>query len=137
MAQDFWFNLPVKDVKKATHFFVEIGFKLNEQFTNSDAAASFFIGNKNVVMMLFSSDTFKTFLQHSVTDTTSSNEVLFNIDAENPEKANELAELIKKTGGTIVSEPAWHQGWMYGFTFCDLDGHRWNVLHMDMSKLSN
>lgn len=135
MAQDFWFNLPVKDVKKSTQFFTEIGFKLNEQFANSYEAASFFIGSKNVVMMLFLIGTFKTFLQHSVTDTLTSNEVLFNIDVESLEKANELADVIKKSGGVIVSEPAWHQGWMYGFTFCDLDGHRWNVLHMDMSKL--
>ena len=26
-------------------------------------------------------------------------------------------------------------GWMYGFGFCDIDGHRWNVLYMDMSKM--
>ena len=137
MIKDFWFNLPVSNIKKSICFFTEIGFKLNEQFNNSDQAASFFIGNKNVVMMLFHTNTFKTFLQHPITDTTKSNEVLFNIDAENVDIVNELVEKIKKAGGQIVSEPAWHQGWMYSFNFCDLDGHRWNVLHMDMSKLQN
>ena len=46
MIKDFWFNLPVQNVTKSTRFFVEIGFTLNEQFNNSDTAASLFIGNK-------------------------------------------------------------------------------------------
>lgn len=28
-----------------------------------------------------------------------------------------------------------HHNWMYGAGFTDLDGHRWNVLYMDMSKM--
>ncbi|WP_256213145.1 hypothetical protein [Bacillus sp. OV322] len=26
-------------------------------------------------------------------------------------------------------------GWMYGCGFADSDGHRWNALYMDMSKM--
>ncbi len=136
MIQEFWFNLPVKDVNKAKDFFVKIGFTLNQQFNHSDEAASLLIGNKNIVMMLFSETMFKGFIQHQITDTTKSNEILFNIDASSEQEAIELADKIKNAGGTIISQPAWNQGWMFGFNFCDLDGHRWNVLHMDMNKLS-
>ena len=27
------------------------------------------------------------------------------------------------------------KGWMYGCVFTDLDGHKWNILYMDMSKM--
>jgi predicted lactoylglutathione lyase len=30
-----------------------------------------------------------------------------------------------------------NQGWMYGCSFSDLDGHRWNILYMDYSKLKS
>ena len=34
-----------------------------------------------------------------------------------------------------LASPAESQGWMYGCAFADPDGHRWNVLYMDMSKM--
>jgi uncharacterized protein len=135
MIKEFWINLPVKDVIKAQAFYTSIGFKLNQQFNNTAQTASFLIGHKNVVMMLFTETLFKGFTQQPITDTTTSNEVLFNIDADNEVEVNELAQKIENSGGTLASKPNWNQGWMYGFNFCDLDGHRWNVLYMDMSKL--
>ena len=38
-------------------------------------------------------------------------------------------------GGTVFAEPRESNGFMYGCGFCDPDGHRWNVLFMDASKL--
>jgi predicted lactoylglutathione lyase len=46
--------------------------------------------------------------------------------------------MLKKAvnaGGTVFSESEEKDGWMYGCGFADLDGHRWNVLYMDMSKM--
>jgi predicted lactoylglutathione lyase len=48
---------------------------------------------------------------------------------------DELAETAKAAGGTVYAEPGENQGWMYGCGFSDPDGHRWNVLYMDMSKM--
>ncbi|MFD0677987.1 MULTISPECIES: VOC family protein [unclassified Paenibacillus] len=47
-----------------------------------------------------------------------------------------MVKLVAEAGGTIFSKPTEHQGWMYGCGSADLDGHRWNMLYMDMSKLS-
>ena len=48
---------------------------------------------------------------------------------------DEMAEKVRKAGGEVFSEPEELQGWMYNVAFKDLDGHRWNMLYMDMEKM--
>ena len=135
MTKEFWVNLPVKDVKRSRDFFTEIGFTLNQRYGNSDESASFLIGDKNVVLMLFSEPIFKGFTSNEISDTRRASEVLFSIDAETREEVDALAKRVRDAGGTIFGGPGEKQGWMYGFGFTDPDGHRWNVLYMDMSKM--
>jgi len=135
MTKDIWINLPVKDVTKARDFFIAIGFKLNEGPGNTETSAAIKIGSKNIVLMLFEQNFFKNIAGNALTDTSKSSEVLFSFDAESEEEVNELAMKVEKAGGKVFSKPAAFQGWMYGCAFCDLDGHRWNVLYMDFSKI--
>ena len=65
-----------------------------------------------------------------------SSEILISIDAENKGEVDALAKKVEEAGGTVFAPPAESQGWMYGCAFADLDGHRWNSLFMDFSKLS-
>lgn len=133
--QQFWFNLPVKDIVKSKEFFRAIGFRENPMHVNNQTLGSFFIGNKETVMMLFPEETLQGFLGNTVTDTTQGNEVLLNIDAQSPAEVDEMAELVRKAGGTVYAEPGESQGWMYAFGFIDLDGHRWSMLYMNMEKM--
>ncbi len=135
MTKELWINLPVKDVKKSREFFTKLGFSLNPHYGNSDESASFIIGSKNVVVMLFAESAFKNFTRNAIADTKQATEVLLSIDAESRAEVDEMAKKAAKAGGTIFGKPEEHQGWMYGCGFADLDGHRWNVLHMDMSKM--
>lgn len=61
--------------------------------------------------------------------------MLFSIDAESREEVDELMRQVVEAGGTVFSEPRELGLGMYGAGFADLDGHRWNVLYMDMSKM--
>jgi len=135
MTKDIWINLPVKDINKSRDFFIAIGFKANEGPGNSANSASIKIGDKNIILMLFEQNFFKQIIGNELTDTAKSSEVLFSIDAESKEEVDELAKKVEKAGGTVFSKPAEVQGWMYGFGFSDLDGHRWNALYMDFSKM--
>jgi predicted lactoylglutathione lyase len=135
MTKDLWINLPVKDVMKSKEFFAKIGFKHNTQYGNGPDSAGIIVGNKNIVIMLFAEHIFKGFSQNNLADTKQSNEVLFSFDAESRQEVDEIAKKAVEAGGTLFGKPAEHQGWMYGCAFTDLDGHRWNVLHMDMSKM--
>lgn len=135
MTKEIWINLPVKDLDKSKAFFTELGFTFNPGPGNTDHSASMLVGSKNVVVMLFTESMFKGFIAHEIADTGKGTEVLFSIDAESREEVDALAEKVTKAGGSIFGKPQEIQGWMYGCGFSDLDGHRWNVLHMDAGKM--
>lgn len=85
---------------------------------------------------MFNEDLFQGFIGgHSITNTSQSNEVLFSIGAATPKEVDELAQKAVEAGGSLYAKPGYKDGWMYGCGFTDLDGHRWNVLYMDMSKM--
>ncbi|MGO0059574.1 VOC family protein [Brevibacillus fluminis] len=134
MAKEIWINLPVKDVPRSKRFFSKIGFTLNPRLADSDDKASLLIGDKHVVVMLFPEDTFKAFTGNDIPDTAHATQVLLSIDAQSKEEVDGLIDKVVNAGGTVYAKPH-DQGWMYGAGFCDLDGHRWNVLYMDMSQM--
>ncbi|WP_409177776.1 VOC family protein [Brevibacillus fortis] len=135
MSKELWINLPVKDIDKSKSFFAAIGFSFHPRHENSKDVAGLVIGEKNMLIMLFPEATFQSFTQNELADTKRGTEVLFSIDARSREEVDELVNQVKAAGGTVFSEPREHGPGMYGAGFADLDGHRWNVLYMDMSKM--
>ena len=134
MTKQIWLNLPVKNIEKSKAFFTQLGFTFNEQH-ETKTSACLMIGDSNFVVMLFSDSVFESFVQNRINDTKSSTEVLISIDAQSRLEVDETALKVIEAGGTIFAKPAENQGWMYGCGFQDLDGHRWNVLYMDLNKL--
>jgi len=134
MTKEIWLNLPVKDVAKSKEFFGRIGFMPNEKHASPDMVC-FEVGEKKMTVLFFAEETFKGFTKSEVSDAKLGAEVLISFDAESREEVDETARKVFDAGGTIFSEPADIQGWMYGFAFADLDGHRWNMVYMDFSKL--
>lgn len=135
MTKEIWINLPVKDLRRSKAFFTALGFAFSERDANSEVSAAMLIGTHNTVVMLFSEHLFRGFTQHPISDTGKGTEMMISIDAESREEVDELARKVTEAGGTVFAQPGESQGWMYGCGFCDPDGHRWNVLHMDMSKM--
>ena len=135
MKNEFWLNLPVKDVQRSRDFFTAIGFTFADGPGNTATSAALQVGNKNMIVMLFEQSQFAGFTNHAVTDTSKSHEVLFSLGADSRDEVDELLAKVKVAGGTIVAEAGESQGWMYGGAFADLDGHRWNPLFMDFTKL--
>jgi uncharacterized protein len=134
MTKEIWLNLPVRDVNKSKEFFEKIGFTLNEKHTGPDMVC-FEVGEKKMTVLFFAEETFKGFTKSEISDAKRGTEVLISFDAESREEVDETARKVFDTGGTVFSEPAEIQGWMYGFGFADLDGHRWNMVYMDFSKM--
>lgn len=129
--KSIWINLPVKDLQKSKTFFEQIGFTLNPNYHRDDGA-SFLLGEKEVVMMLFPEKDFKKFTNNDIADTEKGTEVLLNLDAQSREEVDKMAKTVQKAGGKIFAKPEESQGWMYIFGFEDLDGHRWSMLYMDI-----
>jgi uncharacterized protein len=134
MAQDLWLNLPVKDLAKSVHFFTHLGFKPHPGPGNTAHSASFLVGDKNVVLMLFTQDLFAGFTQHALVDTSQGSEVLFSLGANSRDEVDAFALRAQDAGGRVFAEPRHANDNMYGCGFCDPDGHRWNALFMEIRK---
>jgi predicted lactoylglutathione lyase len=134
MTKEIWLNLPVKNVSKSKEFFAKIGFTINEKHEKPDMACVL-VGSKNIAVMLFQDSTFKSFTKAEIADAKQAAEICISFDAESKEEVDAMAKKAADAGGTIFGKPEEIQGWMYGCGFADLDGHRWNILYMDMSKM--
>lgn len=135
MSKDIWINLPVRDLARSVAFFNHIGFASNQGPGNSENSASFTIGEKKIVLMLFVQDQFSGFTNHAVSDTSKGSEVLFSLGADSREEVDAFAHHARSAGGTVFAEPGASNGFMYGCGFSDPDGHRWNALFMDPAKM--
>jgi uncharacterized protein len=132
MATQCFVNLPVKDLKKSMAFFQALGYSVNEQFT--DEKAGCIVISDTIYAMLLTEPFFKTFSKKSVPDTRNNLEVITAISVESRERVDEIAEKALKSGGSPANEPM-EMGWMYSRSFLDPDGHMWEFLHADLSKM--
>ena len=132
MAKQIFINLPVRNLKKSMAFFEKLGFTFNMQFTD-DKAACMIIG-ENIYAMLLLEKFFKTFTNKEIADAKKTTEVLIAIDAESRQSVDEMIRKAVEAGGSTYRNPQ-DNGWMYGHSFADLDGHQWEVLYLDESQM--
>ncbi|WP_138755543.1 VOC family protein [Paenibacillus sinopodophylli] len=130
MSKEIWINLPVKDVESSTAFFNEIGFHAENV---GNVRAQLIIGQTTI--LLFPNATLEKFTGSKIADTSQCAEVIFSIGAESREEVDAFIQKVEIAGGSIFGKPSEIDGWMYGAGFADLDGHRWNLLYMDESKM--
>lgn len=126
-----WANLAVEDTERTRRFYTALGFKPNGEAT--EVIASFLFGEKDFVIHFFAADALKEAIETDLTDTSSSNEIMFSISASGRGEVDEWAAKVKEAGGTVFSEPGEFSpkmipGTFYGCGFADPDGHRFNVL---------
>ncbi len=134
MKNEFWLSLPSKDLIKSRVFFQKLGFTFNDRFPNAEMV-SMFMGPSNFVLNLFPENIFQSFINHKVTNTAESNEIVFSLGASSVSEVDQFAKNAVAAGANLYANPGFKDGWMYGCGFVDLDGHRWSVLYMDMSKM--
>ena len=135
MPKQFWLNLPVKEISKSVEFFTKMGFSFNPQYPATPSSACLMLGEKGVIIMLFDEPAFKQCIGGAAMELGKSTEVLLSIDAQSKEEVDTMVQKAIDAGGTSNHKPSEMKGWMYGCVFTDIDGHKWNVLYMDMSKM--
>lgn len=130
MTSKIFVNLPVADLKQSMDFFVKLGFTFNQQFTD-DTAACMIIGADNFVMLL-THQKFSEFSKKKIVDARTSVEALLAVSFENRGKVDSIVDAAIAAGASEPS-PARDYGFMYQRSFDDLDGHTWEIFHMDES----
>ncbi|MDQ6420615.1 VOC family protein [Paenibacillus sp. LHD-117] len=131
--KDLWINLPVKDLGRSKAFFAKLGFVFHPRHEGRDDAAALVVGEQKVIVMLVPESTFQSYTGNEISDTSRGNEVLVSLGVNSKEEVDEILRNAVEAGGSVHGKPN-DQGWLYGANFIDLDGHRWNLLYMDMSK---
>ncbi|KYF54102.1 hypothetical protein BE08_28825 [Sorangium cellulosum] len=127
-SRKLFVNLPVKDLKRSIDFFTKLGFSFNPHFT--DDKATCMILSEDAYVMLLVEARFKDFTKKRICDTSTSTEGIFALTAANRAEVDELVKTAIAAGGTHAKEPTDH-GFMYTWSFYDLDGHHWEVFYMD------
>jgi len=132
-SRKIFLNLPVRDLKRSIEFFTRLGFSFNPQFTDENAACM--IVSEEAFVMLLVEARFKDFTRKQICDTRSQTEGIFALSADSRAEVDELVKTAITAGGTHAADPIDH-GFMYGWSFHDLDGHHWEVVYMDPSAIA-
>ena len=125
MNKEVIFNLPVKNLDKSKAFFSSLGFSLNPQFSNEDAALMLVV--EGIQVMLMTETFFKSLINKPVVQAKEANEVIICLMCESREEVDSLIAKAVTAGGRTPHPPEDH-GFMYDQGFEDLDGHLWNLV---------
>ena len=129
-ARKIFVNLAVKDLQKSKEFFSKLGFEFNPKFTDDNAACMIVSGDAFV--MLLKDSYFRTFTKREPCDATRCTEGMYALSAGSRAEVDDIVKKAIAAGGSRAMDPADH-GFMYGWSFYDLDGHHWEVFWTDLS----
>ena len=123
-------NLPVKDLAASKAFFSALDFEFNADFSDDKAACM--VVDTNIFVMLLVEERFREFITGDLVDATSATEVMTGLSADSRAQVDDLLAKAIAAGGKPW-QPVIDDGPMYGGSFQDLDGHVWELMHMDLS----
>lgn len=127
-AGQLFVNLSVNNLQESIKFFTALGFEFNPQYTDENATCM--IINGNTFAMLLTKEFFGTFTSKSIIDTAGHTEVILAFSAASRAEVDELVHKALEAGGKPFNDPVDH-GFMYNWSFQDIDGHLWEVMYME------
>ncbi len=133
MPTQIFVNHVVKDLDRSKRFFEAIGYSFNPMFTNEDAAC--LVISDMIFAMLHTPKSIERFLPEgkTVVDAHKSTESIIALSTDSREAVESIYQKAIAAGAT-EARPAEEYPFMYTRSFNDLDGHIWEVFHMDVSK---
>lgn len=132
MSREIFVNLPVRDLEKSKQFFANLGFTFNAQFTD-EKAACMIVSDKAYVMLL-TEPFFSGFTKNQIADTSKTTEALLALSCTSKAEVDSMVRKAIDGGGRHAMDAS-DMGFMYNWSFYDLDGHHWEVLWMDPSHV--
>lgn len=133
MARKIFVNLPVRDLNRSVEFFTRLGFTFNPQFT--DESATCMIVSEEAFVMLLVEPRFRDFTDRQICDTSTRTEGIFALSAESRAEVDQMVDTALAGGGKVAKPPQ-DLGFMYLRSFYDLDGHHWEITHMDETAIA-
>lgn len=126
-------NLPVADLVAAKSFYEALGWGINPEFTDENAACV--VVDDNICLMLLTKAFYTTFAERPIADTAAYSAAAYALALPTREAVDELTEAAVKAGGAEERSRQDRRAQeaeigMHGRTFIDLDGHQWEPFYM-------
>ncbi|MBF6438349.1 VOC family protein [Nocardia cyriacigeorgica] len=126
-------NLPVTDLERSKGFYEALGWKVNQDFTDQNAAC--IVIDDNICLMLLTREYFATFTKRPIADTNATAAAGYALSLGSAQEVDQLTDAAVAAGGREeVNEDKRAQEaevGMHGRTFLDPDGHQWEPFWMD------
>ena len=129
--KQLFINLPVKNVVASMHFYGQLGFTPYPLFT--DDSQKCMRWGEWIYVMLQSHEMFLSNTEKTVPDTQHYVTAKFTLPVESLDVLNSMMKKGLQAGG-IEPLPQQDEGFMQIRGIADLDGHRWDIIHLDMEK---
>ena len=126
-------NIPVSDLQRSIEFFEQLDFAFNPQFT--DATATCMLVGEDAYFMLLVKERFADFSKRAMGDPRRETNALFAISVDSRAAVDAMVNKAIAAGGSHAVEPQDH-GFMYGWSFYDLDHYHWEVFWMDPAAVN-
>ena len=130
MSRMMFVNLPVRDLDRSVAFFSALGFEFNAAFTDHNATCM--VLSEQAFVMLLVQPYYASFTTKPLADPATTSGAILAVSAASRAEVDTLVDAALAHGATPVQDPQ-DQGYLYGRSFFDLDGHGWEVMWMDPS----
>jgi predicted lactoylglutathione lyase len=124
-------NLPVRDLAQSAGFFAALGFPSDKQLASENMEAV--VVNDDIYVLLVDQSQFKMITKKEIPDTAVTSEAIMQLQVESRQRVDELAGKAFAAGALPANEPN-DQGFLYGRSFRDLDGHHWDVFCIEPAR---
>lgn len=132
-SRKLFVNLAVHDLATSVEFFTKLGFTFNPKYTD-ESMACMVLSDQAFVMLLVESR-FGDFARKPVADASKATEAIYALEVGSRMEVDAFVNQAFAAGAARAAEPM-EESFMYGRSFYDLDGHHWEVFHMDESAMS-
>ena len=129
MSRMMFVNLPVADLGRSVGLLhAASGFEFNEQFTDENATCM--VVSDQAFVMLLVEPFFALVHPQGLADARTHTEAILSVSRDQPRRGRRgSTDTALALGATPANDPQ-DDGFMYGRSFHDLDGHAWEV-HLD------
>lgn len=128
MITNIFVNLATSNLERSKKFFTDIGWTINQQFTD-DTAACVVIGS-NIYAMILTEEKMAEFTDKRLVDPHVDSETITSLSVDSRDEVDRMLDTVLEAGGTEPREPT-EMEFMYGRSFEDPDGHHWEIIWMD------
>ena len=125
-------NIRITDLQRSISFFEALGFRFNPHFT--DATATCMLVGEDAYFMLLTPEKFASFSKRPTGNAQQATSAMYALSVDSKETVDAMVGKAIAAGGSYAVEKS-DLGFMYGWSFYDLDGHHWEVFWMDPAAI--